>query len=88
MRGARAQLEFPERAIVSREAVKTVHFPPASDWAWSKDSLNDSGIHQAVAHFLECVRTRTAPLTSREDALFAQELVDRLYGVCHLPPMA
>ncbi len=50
--GVSGQLEFPERAIVSRNGAKTVHLPPALDWAWGKDSLADSGIHQAVAHFL------------------------------------
>jgi len=53
-----------------------MHLPPALDWVWAKDSLADSGIHQALAHFLDSVRTRSAPLTSGEDAFLTHELVD------------
>ncbi len=77
-----AQLEFPDRA-----GAKAVHVPPMSDWAWSRDSLANSGIHQAVAHFLECIRTRKASLTSGEDAFLTHQLVDRIYRACNLPPL-
>jgi len=80
------QLEFPERATVSRGGAKTVHILPASDWAWARDALVDSEIHQPVAHFLDCVRIRKAPLTSGEDAFLTHELVDRVYRACGLPP--
>lgn len=63
-----------------------MHLPPALDWVWAKDSLADSGIHQTLAHFLDSVRTRSAPLTSGEDAFLAHELVDRIYRACGLPP--
>jgi len=53
-----------------------MHLPTALDWVWAKDSLADSGIHQALAHFLDSVRTRSAPLTSGEDAFLTHELVD------------
>jgi virulence factor len=86
--GVSADVEFPGRAIVSRMGSKTVHTPPASDWAWWKDALADSGIHQAITHFLECVRSRTSPLTSGEDAFRTHELVDRIYRACDLPPLA
>jgi len=86
--GASAQLEFPERAIVSHGGAKTVYLPPAPDWAWARDSVADTGIHQAMAHFLDCVRTRKTPLTSGEDAFLTHELVDRIYRASGLPPLA
>lgn len=86
--GVSAHLEFPERAVVSRDGQTTTHLPPAPDWAWARDPLADSGIHQAVAHFLDCVRTRTTPLTSGEDALHTHGLVDRIYRACGLPALA
>ncbi len=80
------QVEFPDRTIVSRGGEKTMHLPPALDWVWAKDSLADSGIHQALAHFLDSVRTRSVPLTSGEDAFLTHELVDLTYRACGLLP--
>ena len=80
------QVEFPDRTIVSRGGEKTMHLPPRLDWVWAKDSLADSGIHQALAHFLDSVRTRSAPLTSGEHAFLTHELVGRTYRACGLPP--
>lgn len=62
-----------------------MYLPPALGWVWAKDSLADSGIHQALAHFLDSVRTRSAPLTSGEDAFLTHELVDRTYRACGPP---
>jgi virulence factor len=86
--GVSALLDFPDRAVVSRDGQTTVHRPPAPDWAWARDSLADSGIHQAIAHFVDCVASRRAPLTCGEDALRTHELVDRIYRACGLPPLA
>jgi hypothetical protein len=82
------QLEFPGRATMSRGGEKTRPLPPALDWVWAKDSLADSGAHQVPARFLDSVRTRSAPLTSGEDAFLTRDLVDRTYRACSLPPLA
>jgi len=56
--------------------------PRANGWA---NVTEIAGFGPEIDHFLECIRERREPLTSGQDAVRTQELVERIVRVAGLP---
>ncbi len=71
--------------VVKPDYEETVSMTPlALGWARVQDKM---GFCQEVQHFIECVKTRTQPITNAEDAFKTHELMNRILLAAGLPGM-
>lgn len=74
----------PDSVAVSREGRTelTEMRPRAMGW---NDVTTSAGFAPAVLHFLDCVRTRSIPLTNGYEAVRTQQLIERVLDAAGLP---
>lgn len=74
----------PDQVTVVREGVSSVTEmrPRAAGWA---DITETAGFAPCLDHFLHCVRSRTAPLTTAAEAYRSQELMEAVLAAARLP---
>jgi predicted dehydrogenase len=86
--GCTTEVQFPDWSITHSAGETTfVEFRP-KDWAWAVDMLEKGGFQQELEDFLRCIRTRETPLAAAEDAVESHRMVDTIYRLCGLAPLA
>ena len=80
-------MECPERyTVIYPDHEESKHMTPLNKgWANLIDMI---GFRPCIRHFIDCVRTRSAPLTSAEDAFKTHRLMDEILRSAGLPDMS
>jgi virulence factor len=82
--GRSAVVDAPDRVSLGQDGVMAVAEMTAQHMGWAH-VVDKMGFRQEVRHFLDCVRTRSAPRTSGAEAARTQALMDRLLQAMGLP---
>lgn len=80
-------MESPERyTVIYPDHEESKHMTPLhKGWANLIDMI---GFRPCVRHFIDCVKTRSPPLTSAEDAFKTHQLMDAILRSAGLPDMS
>ena len=79
-----ARVVAPDSVSVIRDNTVTRTDARSTSYGWL-DANVLLGFRPAVAHFIDCVRSRRQPLTNGEDASRTQELLERILAAAGLP---
>lgn len=86
--GCTSEVTFPDYTVTHLDGqTRTYEFRP-KDWAWAVDMLDKGGFRQELEDFVHCVQSREAPGAPAEDAVESHRLVDTIYRMCGLAPLA
>ena len=82
-----AVIDFPDvcKIVENDKEIQYSMTPLSLGWAHIEDKM---GYRNAAKHFLDCVRTRKAPLTCGEDAFKTHELLSRILKSAGLPDLS
>lgn len=86
--GCTIEVQFPDFSLTHTGGETSFYEFRPKDWAWAVDMLEKGGFQQELEDFVRCVRTRGTPLASAEDAVESHRMVDAIYRMCGLAPLA
>jgi virulence factor len=86
--GCSTTLDFPDSSLTHLDGESTFYEFRPKDWAWAVDMLEKGGFLQEMEDFIRCVRTRETPRAPAEDAVESHRVVDTIYRMCGLAPLA
>ncbi|MGE5614178.1 MAG: Gfo/Idh/MocA family protein, partial [Bacillota bacterium] len=79
-------MESPDRVTIIRPEYEEVRNMTPLNKGWS-NYLDTIGFRGCTRHFIDCVKSRTKPLTSAEDAYKTMELMNRILQSAGLPDL-
>jgi virulence factor len=86
--GCTTEVQFPDASVTHLEGETRLYEFRPKDWAWAVDMLEKGGFQQELEDFVHCVRTRETPRAPAEDAVESHRMVDNIYRMCGLAPLA
>lgn len=86
--GCSTEVQFPDSSLTHLDGETRFYEFRPKDWAWAVDMLEKGGFQQELEDFVHCVRTRGTPIAPAEDAVESHRMVDTIYRMCGLAPLA
>ncbi len=78
-KGISAYIEPEVKAVIYKDNKEEGTVLVSSDVAENKELYKIGGFYAEDRHFIDCIRTKTNPMTNLTDALKTMELVDKIY---------
>ncbi len=86
--GCSTEVQFPDYSVTHLDGETRFYEFRPKDWAWAVDMLEKGGFQQELEDFVRCIRTRETPTAPAEDAVESHRMVDSIYRMCGLAPLA